>query len=96
VKDIATVEDDKLLGIETVFTKFRMSMVLPIVATFVAGGCILPILFLNSLPDLILSLGLAIAAWLLIVLTKERAYRPVLVLYFLEGTWIFLRLFVVH
>jgi len=96
VKDIATVEEDNRLGIETVFTKFEMSRVLPIVATFVAAGCMLPILLLNALSDLILSLGMAIAAWLLIVLTKERAYRPVLVLYFMEGTWIFFRLFVVH
>ncbi len=96
VKDIATVEEDKRSGIDTVFTKFEMKKALPIVATFVAAGCMLPILFLNTLPDLIFFPAIAIAAWLLIVLTKDRSYRPVLVLYFIEGLWVFYRMFLSH
>jgi 4-hydroxybenzoate polyprenyltransferase len=95
VKDIATVDEDRRIEINTVFTEFEMSKVLPIVATFVAAGCVLPVLFLNALIDLILFLAIAIAAWLLIVLTKERAYKPVLFLYFIEGLWVFCRMFVI-
>jgi 4-hydroxybenzoate polyprenyltransferase len=96
VKDIATVEEDKRSGIDTVFTKFEMKKALPIVATFVAVGCMLPIVFLNALPDLILFLAMAVAAWLLIVLMRDKSYRPVLFLYFIEGLWIFYEMFLSH
>jgi len=69
---------------------------LPIVATFVAAGCMLPVLFLNALPDLILFLAVACGNWLLIVLMKGRSYRPVLALYFIEGLWVFYGMFLSH
>jgi 4-hydroxybenzoate polyprenyltransferase len=96
VKDIATVREDKQSGVSTVFTKFEMRKVLPIVSTFVAAGCILPLVFLNALPDLILFAAIGCGNWLLIVLMKSRSYRPVLVLYFIEGLWIFYRMFLSH
>jgi 4-hydroxybenzoate polyprenyltransferase len=96
VKDIATVREDKQSGVFTVFTKFEMGKVLPIVSTFVAAGCILPVVFLNALPDLILFAAIGCGNWLLIVLMKSRSYRPVLVLYFTEGLWIFYRMFLSH
>jgi len=96
VKDIATVEEDKRSGVCTVFTKFEMRKVLPVVSTFVAAGCILPVVFLNALPDLILFAAIGCGNWLLIVLMKSRSYRPVLALYFIEGLWIFYRMFLSH
>ena len=96
VKDIATVEEDKRSGIDTIFTRFEMRKSLPIVATFVAAGCMLPVLFLNALPDLILFLAVACGNWLLIVLMKGRSYRPVLALYFIEGLWVFYGMFLSH
>ena len=96
VKDIATVREDKQSGVFTVFTKFEMRKMLPIVSTFVAAGCILPVVFLNALPDLILFAAIGCGNWLLIVLMRSRSYRPVLALYFTEGLWIFYRMFLSH
>jgi 4-hydroxybenzoate polyprenyltransferase len=96
VKDIAGIDEDKRFGIDTVLTKFEMRKTVPVVATFVATGCILPALFLRALPDMTLFLSVACANWLLIVLMKGRSYRPVLVLYFIEGVWVFYRMFVPH
>jgi hypothetical protein len=50
--------------------------------------------FLRTLLDLVVFLGLGCATWFLIVLAKDRSYKPVLILYSLEGIWIFYRMFV--
>jgi hypothetical protein len=50
--------------------------------------------FLRTLLDPVVFLGLGCVTWLLIVLAKDRSYKPVLILYFLEGIWIFYRIFV--
>jgi len=96
LKDIGSVEEDKRSGIETVFTKLKQSRILPIVATFVAAGCALPVLFLNLPLDLILFAMVASSAWLLMMKKKEKSYKLVLGLYFIEGLWVFLRIFVVN
>jgi 4-hydroxybenzoate polyprenyltransferase len=94
LKDITNIEEDKQLRIPTVFTQFETKKVLPVVASFVAVGVALPAVFLRTLLDLVVFLGLGCVTWLLIVLAKDRSYKPVLILYFLEGIWIFYRMFV--
>jgi len=93
LKDIVKVEEDRRLGIPTIFTRFEKNRALPIVAAFVALGCAMPSIFFRSLVDLVLFLGAGIGAWLLIVALKDRCYKPILILYFLEGIWVFFRLF---
>ena len=96
LKDITGVKADRQAGLPTIFTQFETKKALAAVATFVAAGMILPAVFLRTLFDLILFVGMGVATWLLIVLAKDRSYRTVLVLYFLMGTWVFLRMFVLR
>lgn len=94
LKDVGSVEEDKRSGIDTIFIKFRQDRALPIVATFVAAGCALPVLFLNTTLDLIVLAMAAGVAWILIMKMKENSYKLILGLYSIEGLWIFLRMFV--
>jgi len=94
LKDIADVEGDKRSGIQTIFTRFETRTALFIVASFVAIGFMLPAVFLHALVDGALFLAMGIASWVLIILAKDRSYKPVLILYFVEGMWVFIRLFV--
>jgi len=96
LKDITGVKADEKAGLPTIFTRFETKKALAAVATFVAAGMILPAVFLRTLFDLILFVGMGAATWLLIVLAKDRSYGTVLVLYFLLGTWVFLRMFVLR
>jgi len=93
LKDVVNVEEDRRLGIPTIFTRFDNKRALPIVAAFVALGFAMPSIFFGTLLDLVLFLGAGVGAWLLIVVLKDRCYKPILILYFLEGIWIFFRLF---
>ena len=94
LKDVASVEEDRRAGIDTVFTRLERNKALPIVATFVAAGMMLPTVFLGTLLDMLVFVGIGGGTWLLIVLVKHRCYRPVLVLYFIVGAWVFFRMFV--
>jgi len=94
LKDITDVERDKRFGIRTIFTRFETRIALPVVASFVAIGFVLPAVFLHTLVDRALFLAMGIASWVLIILAKDRSYKPVLILYFVEGMWVFIRLFV--
>jgi 4-hydroxybenzoate polyprenyltransferase len=96
LKDVANVEGDRRSGIQTIFTRFDANMVLPIVATFVAAGFMLPAVFLSDLVDLVLFLVMGVGVWVLIMLMRSRSYKPVLLLYFVEGFWLFVRLFLTH
>jgi hypothetical protein len=58
-----------------------------------AAGFMLPAVFLSDVVDLVLFVVIGVSVWALIMLTKDRSYRPVLILYFLEGIWIFYRMF---
>jgi 4-hydroxybenzoate polyprenyltransferase len=93
LKDVASVEEDRRAGIATVFTRFERNKALPIVAAFVAAGMMLPAIFLGNLLDILVFVGMGAGTWLLIVLAKDRCYRPVLVLYFILGAWIFFQMF---
>jgi len=95
LKDITEVERDKRFGIQTIFTRFNTRIVLPVVAGFVAVGFVLPAVFFHALVDRGLFLAMGIASWVLIILAKDRSYKPVLALYFIEGVWVFIRLFVI-
>jgi 4-hydroxybenzoate polyprenyltransferase len=95
LKDITDVEGDKRSGIKTIFTRFETRIALFIVASFVAIGFVLPAVFLHALADRALLLAMGIASWVLIILAKGRSYKPVLALYFVEGVWVFIRLFVI-
>jgi len=94
LKDITNVERDRQSGIPTVFTQFEKSTALPIVASFVAVGFVLPAAFLSNLFDQILFLAMGGCAWFLMLLIRDRSYKPVLVMYFVEGLWVFFRLFI--
>jgi 4-hydroxybenzoate polyprenyltransferase len=94
LKDVASVEEDRRAGIDTVFTRLERNKALPIVAAFVAAGMMLPTVFLGTLLDMLVFVGIGGGTWLLIVLVKHRCYRPVLVLYFIVGAWVFFRMFV--
>jgi len=94
LKDVASVEEDRRAGIATVFTRFERNKALPIVAAFVAAGMMLPAVFLGTLFDVLVLVGVGAGTWLLIVLMKDSCYRPVLVLYFIVGAWVFFRMFV--
>jgi len=95
LKDITDVEGDRRSGIQTIFTRFETSIALLIVASFVAVGFVLPAIFLHALVDRALFLAMGIASWVLIILAKDKSYKPVLSLYFVEGMWVFIRLFVI-
>ena len=93
MKDVASVEADVTSGIPTIFTRVRAKVALSIVATFVAIRFAFPALFLGMLLDRALAAAISLGVWFLIFLAKEKAYRPVLVLYFIVGLWAFLRVF---
>jgi hypothetical protein len=94
LKDITSVKQDTQAGIPNIFTRFDVDKALPAVATFVAAGMMLPAVFLRTPLDLLVFLATGVGSWLLIVLAKDHCYKPVLVLYFLEGAWVFLQMFV--
>jgi len=94
LKDVASVEEDRGAGIATLFTRFERNKALPAVAAFVAAGMMLPAVFLRTLLDMLVFAGIGAGTWLLIVLAKDRCYRPVLVIYFIVGAWVFFRMFV--
>jgi len=94
LKDIDSIKEDKQAGIPTVFTKFKAGKALPAVAACVAAGMMLPAVFLRTQLDLLIFHGAGVVAWLLIVLEKDRCYKPVLMLYFLVGAWVFFRMFI--
>ena len=96
LKDITNVDADRQSGIPTIFTRFDANVALPVVATFVAVGFVLPAVFLSGLLDRVLFLVMGAGAWFLILLMRDRSYEPVLVMYFAEGLWVFFRLFVIH
>jgi hypothetical protein len=96
LKDAANVEGDRRSGIQTIFTRYDANVVLPVVATFVAAGFVLPAVFLSDLLDLVLFLVMGVGVWVLIVLMRSRSYKPVLLLYSVEGFWLFVRLFLTH
>ena len=83
LKDVASVEEDRQVGITTVFTRFNRKKALLAVATFVAAGMMLPAVFLRTLLDTVVFAGIGAVTWMLIVLAKDRCYRPVLILYFI-------------
>jgi 4-hydroxybenzoate polyprenyltransferase len=94
LKDVASVEEDRQVGITTVFTRFNRKKALLAVAAFVAAGMMLPAVFLRTLLDTVVFAGIGAVTWMLIVLLKDRCYRPVLILYFIVGAWAFYRMFV--
>jgi len=96
LKDVANVEGDRRSGIQTIFTRFDANVVLPVVATFVAAGFLLPAVFLSDLLDVVLFLVIGVGVWVLVMLMRSRSYKPVLLLYFVEGLWLFVRLFLTH
>jgi 4-hydroxybenzoate polyprenyltransferase len=96
LKDVGSVEEDERSGIDTIFTELRQNRALPVVATFVAAGCALPALFLNTPLDLVVLTVVAAGAWLLIMKMKEKSYKLILRLYFIEGLWVFMRMIVIH
>jgi hypothetical protein len=96
LKDVANVEGDRRSGFQTIFTRFDANVVLPVVATFVAAGFLLPAVFLSDLLDVVLFLVIGVGVWVLIMLMRSRSYKPVLLLYFVEGFWLFVRLFLTH
>jgi len=49
--------------------------------------------FLGALLDMVVFAGIGAGTWPLIVSAKDRCYRPVLVLYFIVGAWVFFRMF---
>jgi len=95
LKDIASIEADARSGISTIFTRLRANVALSVVATFVAIGFAFPALFLGALLDRALVLAVSVGVWFLILLTREKSYRPVLALYFVVGIWAFFRVFFV-
>lgn len=95
LKDIVNVEADRQFGIQTIFTRYDTGVVLPVVATFVAAGFVLPAVLLSDLLDYVLFLAAGVGVWLLIMLMRSRSYKPVLVLYFGVGFWLFVRLFLI-
>jgi len=94
LKDIVNIEGDRRSGISTVFTRFQTNRVLPIVAGFVAVGFVLPTVLFSTLLDQALFLAIGAGVWLLIMVAKHRSYKPVLALYFVEGLWVFFRVFI--
>jgi len=94
LKDIVNIDEDRRLGISTIFTRFEKKQAVQIVSTFVALGFVIPAMFLRTWLDLALFIGAGIGAWLVIAVLKDRCYKPILILYFLEGVWVFFRLFV--
>jgi len=93
LKDATNIEADRQRGTSTVFTRFKANRVLPIIAAFVAIGFVLPAIFFSDIVDPALFLITGAGVWLLIVLAKRESYKPVLVLYFAEGLYVFFRLF---